>query len=139
MEAGLGLVDLIRKLVDPKPAVDPETFRKARPSRNTYVEAEATEDGGLLLRAPLSTQGRGFMGNMAKKAGKPDVKQFELEVVGAFVWSMCDGQQSFDSISKQLRVKYKMSRMEADASLAAFLQMLTQRRLISLTIPQKKK
>ena len=90
-----------------------------------------------MLSAPLSTQGRGIMGRLARKAGKPDVKQFELEQVGAFVWEMCDGKNTFESISKGLRVEFKLSKLEADASLAAFLQMLSQRRLITMMVSDK--
>jgi hypothetical protein len=134
----VGLVDLVRKLVDPRTPVDLESLRKAKPKKNGFVTADTTADGAVVLSAPLSSQGRGMLGRLAQKAGKPDIKQFELEPVGAFVWELCDGERSFESISKQLRVKYKMSRMEADAALAAFLQMLAQRRLISLMVPDKK-
>jgi len=78
------------------------------------------------------------MGKLAAKAGRPDQKQFELEPIGAFVWNLCDGKHTFEGISKKLREHFKLNRLEADASLSAFLQMLSQRKLITMMVSQKK-
>lgn len=134
----MGLVDLAKGFFDRKVRIDPAALRKTKPTRNTFVKMEQLEDGSLVLQAPLSTQGRGIMGRIAKKAGKPDVKNFELEPVGAFVWNLCDGKHTFEGISKRLREEYKLNRLEADASLSAFLQMLSQRKLITMMVADKK-
>lgn len=64
------------------------------------------------------------------------MKSFELEPVGALVWSLCDGRHTFESISQKLRDRYKMNRLEADAALSAFLKMLGQRGLITVDAPK---
>jgi len=133
----MGLVDLAKGIFDRRTKIDPTALRKSKPARNTFVKWEALEDGTIILVAPLSTQGRGVMGRIAKRAGKPDVKQFELEQVGAFVWNLCDGRHTFEGISKRLREEFKLSRLEADASLSAFLQMLSQRKLITMMVAEK--
>lgn len=134
----MGLVDLAKGLFDRRVMIDPTALRKAKPARNTFVKWEALEDGTLVLLAPLSTQGRGIMGKIAKRAGRPDVKQFELEPIGAYVWNLCDGKHTFEGISKKLCAEFKLSRLEADASLSAFLQMLSQRKLITMMVAERK-
>ena len=133
----MGLVDLAKGFFDRKVRIDPAALRKTKPTRNTFVKMEELEDGSLVLQAPLSSQGRGIMGRIAKKAGKPDVKNFELEPVGVFVWNLCDGKHTFEGISKRLREEYKLNRLEADASLSAFLQMLSQRKLITMMVEEQ--
>ncbi len=134
----MGLVDLAKGVFDRRVRIDPDALRKTKPTRNTFVEMNSLEDGTLVLSAPLTTQGKGIMGKIATKAGKPNVKHFELEPVGAFVWGLCDGKNTFEGISKKLREEYKLNRLEADASLSAFLQMLSQRKLITMLMAEKK-
>lgn len=135
MEAYVGLVELARKAVDPRSKISAEQLRKAKPVRNPLVKWEAGPDGTLLLEAPLMQQGRGIAGWLAKRMKKPDTKKFEFEPVGAFLWELFDGQHTVDTISRKLREQYKMNRLEADASLSAFLQMLARRKLITLMLP----
>ncbi|MGV3618356.1 MAG: PqqD family protein [Fimbriimonas sp.] len=134
----MGLADGIKGLIAPPPRLTQEQLKKARPEKHPDVTEVRNEDGTLLLTAPLILQGRGFMGWMAKKMKAPDTKSFELEPVGAFVWELCDGRNTFDAISRKLRERYKMNRLEADAALTAFLQMLGQRRLIALKMGKTK-
>lgn len=134
----MGLADLAKGFFERRTRIDPASLRKTKPIRNTFVTWEVLEDGSLILKAPLTSQGRGIMGKIAQRAGKPSTKQFELEAVGAFVWDLCDGKHTFEGISKKLREEYKLNRLEADASLSAFLQMLSQRKLITMMVAEKK-
>lgn len=134
----MGLADVAKGFFDRRTRIDPEILRKAKPLRNAFVEFEKLEDGSIVLSAPLSTQGSGLLGRFAQKAGRPDRKQFELEPVGAFVWDICDGKHTFEGISRKLRERFKLSKVEADASLSAFLQMLAQRKLITMMVVEKK-
>lgn len=102
--------------------------------RNPLIEYEMAEDGSALLLAPLATQGRGVLAAVAKRLGKPETKKFDLEPIGGFVWQHCDGRHSFDAISKKLREKFAMNRLEAEASLGAFLQTLVQKRLVDMVV-----
>jgi len=134
----VGLVRIARRFLDRSEHLQPDTLKKSKPLRNPAVRQEGGEDGSLMLFAPLAEQGRGLAGLMAKWVKAPDHKKFELEPVGAFVWNLCDGRHTFEGISKRLREQFKMNRLEADAALLAFLQMLSQRRLITLTIGKEK-
>lgn len=127
----MGLAELARRWVDPRPRFSADEFRRSRPLRGPNVEETRHPDGTVVLSAPLADIGRGALGWMARRMNTPTRKTFELEPVGAFVWSLCDGRNTFDTISKKLRAEYKMNRMEADAALAAFLQMLARRGLIT--------
>ncbi|HVT12962.1 MAG TPA: PqqD family protein [Fimbriimonadaceae bacterium] len=111
-------------------------MRKARPLRNPDVE-ELRLGESVTLTGPAVL--KGLLGKIVSKATtKPVTKQYELEEIGAFVWSQIDGRKSFDGIAKQLQAKYKMNRMEAEASLDAFLRMLAERGLITLLVKESK-
>jgi hypothetical protein len=115
----------------------PEQLRKAKPLRNPAVTFSKLDDGSMLLEAPLAQQ-NGMAAWIAQRMKAPQTKKFELEPVGALVWELSDGQHTVDAISKKLREAYKMNRLEADASLNAFLQMLTERKLVSIQVPKTK-
>lgn len=135
----MGLVDVVKGIVAPRtPRIEIERLRKAKPMRNPFVEWEMDAEGNALLQAPLALQNPGLWGALARKMKAPNMKRFELEPVGALVWEHCDGKHTVETISRKLRERYKMNRLEADASLAAFLQMLSQRRLITLMVGQEK-
>ena len=127
----------LRKIIGTNPKrLTLEAYASARPLQNPLVETFGFEDGAR-LRAPLQTQGTGLMGLMAKWAKMPDTKEFELETVGAFVWQLCDGKNTTDAIAAKLRERFKMNRLEAETALAAFLEMLAKRRLITMAVPVK--
>ena len=137
----MALDKLKERVSNPKGKLAPDQFRNAKPIRNPHVTWETADDGSILLVAPLSEQGKGFMGWVARRMKLPDQKQFELEPVGALVWEHCDGNHTNASIAKALQTRYKMNRLEAEASLSAFLQTLSQRRLVTLMVskPSAKK
>jgi len=134
----MGLVELAKGYFMKTPPYTADQFKGAKPKRNPVVTEIAGEDGIVVLQAPLDLQGRGFMGVIARKMQAPTTKSFELEPLGAFVWSLCDGKNTFEAISRKLRDKFKINRLEADAALAEFLRMLGQRRLITMTLGKKK-
>lgn len=131
------MVGVIRRLVEGKKGMAPDAVRKARPTRNPVVTWIEAPDGSAQLTAPLAATGKGFWAAMARKAGKPDEKTFELEPVGAFVWNLCDGKHSFETIARKLQGRFKMNRLEAETALLAFLQMLGRKRLITLSVNQR--
>ncbi len=135
----MGLVELAKRAMRHREPLAPEVLRTARPYRNSEVVTHPQEDGSVVLVAPLQGRVKGLAGWVAARTKTPPERKFELESVGAFVWELCDGEHSFDLISRKLRERYKMNRLEADASLSAFLQMLGQRRLISLLTPENRK
>ncbi|CAN5678081.1 PqqD family protein [soil metagenome] len=132
------MVGRLKAEFDKRKGLSPEVLRRAKPVRNPAVESEIIENG-VVLRAPLDTQPRPWLGKLARKMNLPQTRTFELEAVGATVWELCDGKQTFAGITDELRKRYKMNRLEAEASLTAFLQTLSQRRLITMLLPKEGK
>jgi len=130
----MGLARILSSTLDRRRRLEPEELRKAVPMANPAVKVVSESDSGLILEAPLQVSTNRWIAGMARILKQPNTKRFELEPVGAFVWKSIDGSTSFEGISRKLREHYKMSRVEADAALGAFLQMLAQRRLITLWI-----
>ncbi len=77
---------------------------------------------------------RNLLEKLLIKSDEQARKGYELEEVGSFVWNRIDGKTSFEKISRELQKRYKMKRLEADASLEAFLKMLSDRGLITLLV-----
>jgi len=137
MVPSMGLVELARqRFTKAKPT--PQDLRTAKPIRNPIVVATPGEDGGLVLEAPLANETIGIWGTLARWMKAPNTKKFELEPIGAFLWELFDGNNTFETISRKLRETYKMNRVESDASLSAFLEMLSRRGLITMAIRYEK-
>ncbi len=126
----MGLAGVIRSWIEGGRRPSADAVRATVPVRNPDAKTEIREDGSAVIEAPLAGPAKGMLGALAKAAKLPAQRQFELEQVGAFVWEQIDGKQSFASISQKLRERFKMNRLEADASLAAFLQTLGRKGLV---------
>lgn len=61
---------------------------------------------------------------------RPVYRQIELDEIGGFVWSLCDGFHSVSDIAQELQKRYQLSRREAFSSLAEFLSQLQKRGLL---------
>ena len=131
------MVGFLKRFIEGRKRMDPEAFRRAKPLRNPSAEWEKSDTGDILIRVPLDTPNP-ILRSIARRANWPTSRQFELEAIGAFVWEYCDGNHSNETITRKLRERYKMNRLEAEASLSAFLQMLSQKGLITLLIGTKK-
>jgi len=116
----------------------PERLRLCKILRNSAVTENASPNG-LILSLPLATHGTGLAGFAARLAKAPLNRTYELEEVGAFVWSCCDGKQSFDSISKKLASTFKMGRLESEVALSEFVKMLARRGLVIVVESSREK
>lgn len=134
----MGLAQFLKNTFDRRAPLETDTLRSAIPVRNPAASIVAEEDDIVIIEAPLRQTSTGLMKLLSKSPKAPEMKRFELESVGAYVWKMCDGKNTFEGISLKLRETYKMQRVEADAALAAFLQMLAQRKLITLMVKGQK-
>lgn len=63
---------------------------------------------------------------------RPIYRQIELDEIGSFVWQLCDGSHTIAEIAEALQKRYQLSRREAFASLAEFLNQLQKRGLIQM-------
>ncbi|MBL1150595.1 MAG: hypothetical protein AKCLJLPJ_00877 [Fimbriimonadales bacterium] len=109
---------------------------KARPVRSERLQFAEEEDGRVILSIPVEIRGRAV--RWLSKVGRwPSVKEVELEPVGAFVWKHCDGKHTCEGIARLLSGEYKLSKVEAEASLVSFLETLLKRQYIRLELTSK--
>lgn len=109
-------------------APDRSVAFRLRPVRNQLVEWETNEEGEALLKIPMRKSRRGKLLGMVFQM--PQTRGVQLDEVGTFVWSLCDGNQTVEGIVKQTCKQYKMNRREVEVSVTSYLQMLAERNLI---------
>jgi hypothetical protein len=108
---------------------------KSRPVRNSLIKWEKRENGEVSLVVPQKSTlwvkiiSRAFM--------LPRSRVVVLDEVGSYVWTMCDGHNSIDSIVRTLRNKYKLTRKEAETSLMAYFRKLGKRGMIAFAVSKK--
>jgi hypothetical protein len=112
------------------PEVDRQATMVLRPVRNTKLTWEKRDSGETILSVPLNESASRFARWMAKRMKVPDTRRVELDEVGSFVWELCDGQHTVESIVAKTGSQYKMNRREAEVSVTMFLQMLHERNFI---------
>ena len=132
------MVGLAKRLFGGRRQLSAADLQKAIPVGNPNVEVLTDDESGILLQYPLSKEGKGWQAFVARARNLDVAKKVELDPVGAFVWRLCDGKHTFEGISRRLREEFKMKRVEADAALGAFLQMLSRRKLITLMVKGQK-
>jgi hypothetical protein len=113
----------------------PELDRKAtlmlRPGRNSLLTWERRETGETILTVPANERAGRLTLWLAKRLKAPSERLVELDEVGGFVWELCDGQHTVDSIVQKTGKQYRMNRREAEVSVSMFLQMLHERNFIA--------
>lgn len=109
---------------------DRKETAKLKPLRHPAV----TLDGLVLIHE--AARPTGWRGALATALRMPTTRRFELDEVGLAVWNACDGKTTFQAIAAKLQREFKLGRTEAEASLSAFLKILTERALITLEKPK---
>lgn len=112
------------------PDVDRGMVMTLRPGRNSVLTWETRESGETILTVPENEQVGAITRWMAKRLKVPTERKVELDEVGSFVWELCDGNNTIESIVQKTSKHYKMSRREAEVSVTMFLQMLHERNFI---------
>ncbi len=111
------------------PQVDRKAAMLLRPVRNSLLTWEKREGGETILNVPLN-QKAGLTRAMARWLKAPNERRVELDEVGSFVWELCDGSHTVESVVQKTSKQYKMNRREAEVSVTMFLQMLHERNFI---------
>lgn len=94
------------------------------------VESLPAPGGGLRLRGPLLAR-RGLHRWVAWLFAAPPRVEIELDDIGAFVVTRMDGR-CLRQLADELAAHLKLTRREAEVSLAQFLHALVTRRLAAL-------
>ena len=112
------------------PDVDRKAAMTLRPGRNSLLTYEKGEGGEIILTIPQNERAGIVTKAVARWLKMPTTRKVELDEVGAFVWELCDGSHTVDSIVQRTAKHYKMNRREAEVSVTMFLQMLHERKFI---------
>jgi hypothetical protein len=112
------------------PEVDREAVMTLRPGRNSLLTWEKQPGGETILVVPANESVPKITRMMAKWLKTPVERKVELDEVGSFVWDLCDGVHTVESIVQKTGRHYKMNRREAEVSVTMFLQMLHERKFI---------
>ena len=129
------MLEALKERIVGKPKITREQMLAAKPIRHPKIEwareERKTDDVPVaLLRIPrLHNRWADFV---ARWMQVPDFKKIELDEIGSDVWEMCDGAHSVDAISKAIGASYRLNRRQAEVSVAAYLKMLAERRLLAL-------
>ena len=113
------------------PAVDRKAIMNLRPLHNNLLKWEKHDTGEMVLTVPINKEGNIVIRTLSKWYRLQDERHVELDEVGAFVWEMCDGSNTVESIVQKTGRHFKMDRREAEVSVPMFLQMLYDRKFIA--------
>lgn len=108
---------------------------KSRPVRNRLIEWDKSENGEVSLVVPQKSTL--WVRTVSKIFLLPKSRVVQLDEVGSFVWTMCDGHNSIDTIIRTLCSKYKLTRKESETSLLAYFRNLGKRGMIGFAVPKK--
>lgn len=120
-----------------KPTLSRDQALHARPVRNPQLEWDRTESGDIHLRIPRRNDRVARMLSRIFRA--PDHKEIALDEVGSDIWDLCNGERSVDAIVLATCKKYKLTRRECETSVAAYLKMLGDRKLIGFQLGGRRK
>ncbi len=112
------------------PQVDRQATLRLRPAHNSKLSWERSESGETILTVPQNDRVSRVTRWMARWLSAPTERRVELDEVGGFVWELCDGSHTVDTIVTRTGKHFKMNRREAEVSVTMFLQMLHQRNFI---------
>ncbi|MFQ3610563.1 MAG: PqqD family protein [Fimbriimonadales bacterium] len=111
------------------PQIDRKQVLRMYPFRNPAVRYEDREDDTCLLI--VSVKPRGIFRWLSRIFKLPNEHRIELDELGSTVWRLCDGEHTVEAIVRQLVQTYRLERREAEYSLFAFLNTLSQRGFIA--------
>ena len=110
------------------PPPDRDLVFRLRPVRNSEIEWKTNEAGEAILTVPRRRDRMARVISFWFKV--PETRGVELDEVGTFVWSLCDGENTVESIVRKTSDQYRMNRREVEVSVTTFLQMLAERRFV---------
>lgn len=119
------------------PEADRQATLRLRPLRHPSLSSEKRETGETILIVPQNDQVGRITRTMARWLRVPMERKVELDEVGGFVWELCDGNHTIESVVQKTSKHYKMNRREAEVSVTMFLQMLHERKFIGFYKKEK--
>jgi hypothetical protein len=105
------------------------------PVRNSVVDWVKEDTGEVSLVVPMDQ--KRWVRLLIRLFHLPDKRVVTLDQVGAFVWEQCDGKSTFEEIASGLVGQFRMTRREAEASLAQFFRVLGKRGFLGFIVPER--
>ncbi len=112
------------------PTIDRRRSLDAIPVLNGGFVPEARADGALdlVIRAPRRK-------SLLSRFMPPTVEQrFKLDELGTFVYGLINGTRTVEQIMDAFTERYRLNKRETEISVAAFLRLLGERKIISIVI-----
>jgi len=122
---------LRRKKVD-VPALRRQESLSARPVLNQLVRTERDPEGNILLLVPRRQTA--LVRTVSRFFRIPPYRKVALDELGSYVIELCDGTHTVGEIAEQFTRRFRLSRREAELSVATFLRTLAGRAIIGLII-----
>jgi len=98
------------------------------PVRNPTLEWAKGEDGRVVLLLP-----RKRTSSIVRRVFRlQPFKRVRFDVMGSFVWELCDGKRTVGDIIQEIQKTYSLTRKEAETPLLAHLDRLQERRMIGM-------
>ena len=114
-----------------KPKIDRAAQLAAKPQRSPQASLERRDDGGAVVRIPVT-------GGWLFRAPANATRNFELDEIGLLVWDHCDGDTTLEGIVRAVAGRYRLNLREAEVATLKFLDMLAKRGLIGVAEEQNK-
>lgn len=111
-----------------------EQAMQAWPVRNPALKTKLSDDGIVTIELPRRKDAIG--GVLGFLFSVPESKPVQLDEVGTFVWTLCDGDHTVGDIIAALADEYKLNRREVEVSLNKYLQDLAKRGIIAFAVPR---
>lgn len=109
-----------------------EQSLRSVPIKNQSVEETKTESGEIVLY--LIRRDVWWIKVLAKTFYVPKGRKISLDELGSTVWGWLDGKTNVHQVIKRFAEKYKLSKREAELSVAAYLKTLAKRGLIGIAV-----
>jgi hypothetical protein len=112
------------------PTIDRRQSLDAIPVLNGGFVPEKRADGqfDLVIRAPRPK------GLLSRFMPAEVEQRFKLDELGTYVFGLIDGCRSVEQIMETFAGNYRLNKRESEISVAAFLRMLAERKIISIVI-----
>ena len=123
---------------DPIGSRDPpaawERMLRARPIRNAAAELERAEDGAV--RITVRKRPPRWLTPLAWVFRPHLTDRYELDALGAQVWSLCDGQRSVEQIVDACSGEFELTFHEARAAVTGYLRDLVRRGVVAMAMSE---
>jgi len=110
---------------------------KAIPLRNSAAKFEELSDG-VLVTIPMARRWL-FRAPLTWILKLNPNKRIQLDAMGAWVLSRCDGRSRIEDVIEQVMEHYKLSFQEARAAVLQFMKMLVERGVVAVVPARPKK